>query len=34
MKEDALGPANVADGWVHLELRPNEIVTLRFASTS
>ena len=34
MKEDALGPANVADGWVHLELRPNEIVTLRFDAAS
>ena len=29
MKEDRLGPADVRDGWVRLELRPNEIVTLR-----
>ncbi len=29
MKEDALGPADVANGWVRLKLRPNEIVTLR-----
>ncbi len=34
MKEEALGPADVADGWVRLELRPNEIVTLRFDATS
>ncbi|MCH7718931.1 MAG: hypothetical protein IIB21_05620, partial [Chloroflexi bacterium] len=30
MKEDLLGPADVVDGWVRLELRPNEILTLRF----
>ncbi|MCH8066243.1 MAG: hypothetical protein IIC90_10545 [Chloroflexi bacterium] len=32
MKEDLLGPARVDDGWVRLELRRNEIVTLRFDS--
>ncbi|MEX0785301.1 MAG: glycosyl hydrolase-related protein [Dehalococcoidia bacterium] len=31
MKEDALGPADVAGGWVRLNLRSNEIVTLRFS---
>ena len=30
MKEDALGPAEVVDGWVRLHLRPNQIVTLSF----
>jgi alpha-mannosidase len=30
MKEDALGPAEVSHGWVRLELRSNQIVTLRF----
>ncbi len=30
MKEDALGPAEVSDGWVRLSLKPNEIATLRF----
>ncbi len=30
MKEDPLGPAEVAEGWVRLSLRPNEIVTVRF----
>ena len=32
MKEDLLGPAQVDGGWVRLELRRNEIVTLRFDS--
>ncbi len=31
MKEDHLGPADVSNGPVRLSLRPNEIVTLRFA---
>ena len=30
MKEDPLGPAEIVDGGVHLDLRPNEIVTLQF----
>ncbi len=30
MKEDRLGPADVSDGWLRLDLRRNEIVTLRF----
>ncbi|MCH8994230.1 MAG: hypothetical protein IH959_04595, partial [Chloroflexi bacterium] len=29
MKEDPLGPAEIVDGWVHLDLRQNEIVTLQ-----
>ena len=33
MKEDLLGPAQVDDGWVRLELRRNEILTLRFDSS-
>ena len=34
MKEETLGPANVRDGWVQLDLKPNEIVTLRFQASS
>ena len=32
MKEDPLGPAELRDGWVRLNPRPNEIVTLRFST--
>ena len=30
MKEDPLGPAEIVDGWLHLDLRQNEIVTAQF----
>jgi mannosylglycerate hydrolase len=30
MKEDDLSAPDVSDGWVHLSLRPNEIVTVAF----
>ena len=33
MKEDRLAPAEIADGWVRLQLRPNEIVTVRFETS-
>jgi alpha-mannosidase len=34
MNEELIAPANVDDGWVQLSLKPNEIVTLRFETSS